>query len=659
MSKAKSAPPYASSRYGELTRSRFFYYVVFIFVMILKLGFFHSQLNARNIDMNFLDYVITFGSLLLVSFWVLWLPLRGRFPSLIILNLLLSSLIYADLVYYRYFQDFITIPVLLQAGQLNSLGDSIASLLKISDLWFFADLSLLAVYGLYMIFRSGRKRSLRSASHHNKKHSNWQRFISGTLAFAIGAALTFGPIEFYNRTWAVGLFNGNWWNLSLYNVTGLLGFHGYDIYRYNKERQNSQANLTDEEMNEVTSFFAKKQQQAAKAVTSDSFGQYKDKNVMIIQVEAFMNFVINKSINDVEITPNFNALMRDSLYFKNFYHQTGQGRTSDADLSTNTSLHPLPTGSVFTRYPDHMYDSLSSILGSNGYHTAAYHAYESSFWNRYTMYNNMGYDEFVSKNDYEMDEAIGWSLGDKSFFRQSIDHLVQVNEDPFYAFMITLTSHHPYSLPASALELDVGQFEGTTFGNYLQSLHYTDAALGQLVERLKQEGLWEDTILMIYGDHDNSLKEKSDYEAFLGRPVSDMEMHQIMNQVPFLVHLPDDDHSGVYLEPAGQMDISPTLLHLLGINTDSYYLMGHDLLNTRNRTIVLRTGAFATRELYYIPSDDYLFEHGNCYEMKSGEKTDINACKAEFDAGKNELAISDRVITYDLISKLRSSTANK
>ncbi|MFD1135536.1 hypothetical protein [Paenibacillus urinalis] len=114
------------------------YYLIFVILMILKLGYFHSQLNARNIDMNFLDYVITFGSLLLVSFWVLWLPQRAAIITLIVLNVLLSALIYADLVYYRYFQDFITIPVLLQAGQLSSLDDSIFSLLRFADLWFFA-----------------------------------------------------------------------------------------------------------------------------------------------------------------------------------------------------------------------------------------------------------------------------------------------------------------------------------------------------------------------------------------------------------------------------------------------------------------------------------------------------------------------------------------
>src|SRR5690606_17937437 len=128
-----------------------------------------------------------------------------------------------------------------------------------------------------------------------------------------------------------------------------------------------------------------------------------------------------KTISGQEITPNFNKLMGESLYFSNFYHQTGQGRTSDADFSSNSSLHPLPTGSVAVRYPHHTFDVLPQILKTQASYTAdAFHAYEGSFWNRNNMYQAMGYDRFYSKKDFQLDEPLGWSLGDKSFFRQSL-----------------------------------------------------------------------------------------------------------------------------------------------------------------------------------------------------------------------------------------------
>ncbi|MEF3352229.1 LTA synthase family protein [Paenibacillus sp. GYB006] len=639
-------------------------YLLFLIIMILKLGYFHDELNARNIDMSRIDYVIAGGSLLIVSFWVLLLPVRIRIITLSLLNLLLTGVIYADLVYYRYFGDFITVPVLLQTGQVGSLGDSIRSLIYSSDLWFFVDLILLAIFGLlYVIHLYRKSRRNRSSLHSVQKQRADQqaslrsRLVSGVLAFVLGTILTVGPIQHSSKTWAAGLFEGNWWNMTLYNVTGLLAFHGYDVYRYNKERMNSRAAISDEDLEETVAYFSEKQEEARKAAQAETFGKYKGKNVIIVQVEAFMNFVIGKEIGGEEITPHFNKLMKESLYFENFYHQTGQGRTSDADFLTNISLHPLPTGSVFVRYPDHEYDSLSSILGSEGYHTAAFHAYESSFWNRYTMYKNMGYDQFINRNNYIMDEAVGWSLGDKSFFKQSVNYITEEqakNPAPFYSFMITLTSHHPYVMPASLQELNTGSLGKTMLADYLQSIHYADAALGELVEQLKKEGLWDDTLLLVYGDHDSSIKEKADYETFLGTSLSDLEMHQIMNQVPLLMHLPDGDKAGIYLEPAGQIDIAPTVLHLLGISTEDNYLMGSDLLSTFKRMTVLRTGAFANSDLVYIPSEDRLFENGSCYEMPAGEQTDIHACKPSYEKSKLELSISDRLITHNLIHKLRA-----
>lgn len=89
------------------------------------------------------------------------------------------------------------------------------------------------------------------------------------------------------------------------------------------------------------------------------------------------------------------------------------------------------------------------------------------------------------------------------------------------------------------------------FGNYLQSVHYVDAALGGMVEDLKNRGLWENTIFMFYGDHDSSIKDQPLYEKFLGRSLNDLDMAQIMNEVPLLVHLPDGAEAGVFEKPSG------------------------------------------------------------------------------------------------------------
>lgn len=662
-------PAYRPGRWRFL-RSLPWEYILFILFMFYKLTVLHGNLHARYIDMNLLDDIIAVGSVMLVSFWVLWLPRRGRIIAFIGLNLLLTTLIFADLVYYRYFGDFITVPVLLQAGQVGELSGSIRTLISLSDLRLVIDFLLGIIAWLILrLYRGGYKRtynsgySVRHEAFSGRKlsttgsrprHDRRSRLLSGLLAFVLGFVLTMGPITFYAKTWAVGLFEGAWWNLSLYNVTGLLGFHYYDASRYVKENVLGKSKPSAKELDTMRERLT----EAALARQGDNatFGAYKGSNVIVVQVEAFMNFMIGKEINGEEITPNFNKLMQESLYYPNYYHQTGQGRTSDADFSSQTSLHPLPSGSVFVRFPGHTFDSLPQLLADQeGYDTAAFHAYEGSFWNRTRMYQELGYDHFYSKKDYVMDESIGWSLGDKSFFHQSLDYMDSLQQ-PFYSFLITLTSHHPYSLPASATDFDSGEFSGTIFGSYLESIHYADAALGQLVEGMKARGLWENTILYIYGDHDNSLTEKADYEQFLGKPMTELDMHQILNQVPLLIHLPDHALTGIDERPSGQLDMTPSLLHLLGIDASNDVMLGNNLFTDALKTdplVVMRSGAFTDGKLYYIPSADHQFENGSCYDLSTRNKTDIEQCRLPHEKAQERLTLSDRIVQQDLIPDLK------
>jgi len=639
-------------QHNKLHLFRYISYPLFIILILCKITLIDHRLNIPYVDLRFLDYIIAIGSIMIVSFWTLWLPRQGHLISLVLLNLLLTAIMYSDLVYYRYFGDFITIPVLLQTGQISSLGESIQSLLHWNDLFFFIDWVIIFTYVIIKLIQRLRRNTSwhihQTRLTHRSSENLLRRIITGVLILVIGLVLTFAPIKYYSETWAKGVFESNWWNITLYNVTGILGFHGYDIYRYAQDHLGPEPTLPEEEMDAIKALFHQKSNQ--RSVQNESFGKYKNSNIVVVQVEAFMNFMIGKSINGEEITPNFNKLMKESMYFSNYYHQTGQGRTSDADFSSHSSLHPLPSGSVFVRYPDHKYDMLPTILKEHGYSPNVFHAYDSSFWNRTIMYNNMGYNRFFSKKDFTIDEPMGWSLSDNSFFKQSLDEMKSIKQ-PFYSFLITLSSHHPYTIPKDKQALDVGEFGDTIFGNYLQSIHYVDDALGKFTEQMKKEGLWDNTILVVYGDHDNSIKDKPYYEQFLGKTLNDLDMEQIMNQVPLLVHLPDGGRGGEYSDPSGQLDMAPSLLHLLGIPTDSYHMLGNNLFVDADRFVVLRSGAFSDNNVFYIPSPDGIFENGRCYDLNTRDKTTVSTCRVGFDQAKLQLRSSDQVIQYDLLSK--------
>ncbi|ANY68514.1 phosphoglycerol transferase [Paenibacillus sp. BIHB 4019] len=648
--------------------------LLFFGVLLLKLYAFDLFIAVPNMKMNVYDVKIAIGTLALCSFWTLLLPLRGRFIALFAMNALFSAILYADLIYYRYFEDLISVPVLLQAGQVEALGGSIATLLEVKDFVLLADIPLLLGYaGLLAWKRRTAKPAAVSvampaatnavaALPQRSKQPHWRakapRLLLSLALLTIGLMVTFGGINDAKRTWAKGLFESNWWNLSLYNVTGALGFHGYDLYRYAALHWLNAEAVSAETTSQVLAWTEQSGQSRAKLERDLSFGAYKGSNIILVQAEAFQNFMIGKSFNGQEITPNINKLVKSSAYFSSFYHQTAQGRTSDADFASNCSLQPLASGSVFIQYAGNEFQCLPQMLHNNGYYTSVFHAYEGSFWNRNTMYANMKYDAFVSKKQYELDEPIGWSLGDKSFFRQSLDQIAE-QPQPFHSFLITLSSHHPYQIPAAEQTLSLGELEGTIMGDYLQAIHYVDEALGELIERLQQEGLWDHTIFAMYGDHDNSISDWSLFETFLGKPLNELEREQIVKQVPLLVHLPDDRYAGTYSSPSGQLDVAPTLLHLLGISSSELAMIGTPLITEsmrqpqqNSKLVVLRNGAFTNGGVYYIPSADGLAEHGTCWNVAEQSPGELAPCLNLRADAQTELSMSDLLVIHNLIPEL-------
>src|SRR5699024_8757707 len=85
------------------------------------------------------------------------------------------------------------------------------------------------------------------------------------------------------------------------------------------------------------------------------FGMAEKKNIILVSLESTQNFVIGRKVNGEEVTPFLNKLIKHSYYFDHFYHQTEQGKTSDAEFLIDNSLYPLPSGSVFVRYPENEY----------------------------------------------------------------------------------------------------------------------------------------------------------------------------------------------------------------------------------------------------------------------------------------------------------------
>lgn len=624
--------------------SQFADYAGFVVLVLLKLYLFgkFAGLVFPHMDM----VKATAGSVLLASFWAVALPRYARFVVLWMLNAVLSLLIFADLVYFRYFGDFITVPVLFQAGQVGALGGSIANLLAWRDLVFWLDLLITAP--LLVLLRQPLRRS--PGLRLRRPAELGIRAALAVIAGLIGLVFVLQPLKAYTDKYGSNLFINNWWNVAVYNVTGLLGFHYFDAKKFVDERLNRKP-LTPEEEAAAREWMERQRQE--RQADDGLYGTQRGNNVLLLQAEAFQNFFIGRTIGGKEITPNLNRLIEEVAYFENFHHQVGQGRTVDAEFVVNSSLYPLYTGSVYREYPDRDYDALPKVLKAEGYSTYVFHVYEKSFWNRQVMYQHYDLDYFYGKGDFAPGEQVGWDLGDEAMLDQMTDILLE-KPQPFYAMAVMLSSHHPFTnIPAKYKVLDVGELEGTLEGNYLHAVHYVDYAVGKLIDRLKREGLWDNTIVALYGDHNAALTQYDKLGELLGFTADELTVIQMDHQVPLFLHMPGAERPGVHSQTVGMIDVAPTLLHLLGIPTDDKFYMGDDLFNKRDKPVVFRYGSFTDGRVFFNASPDGVFENGTCYDLKSRAATDLNVCREGYMETIRQLSVSDDLIQYDLFKKFK------
>ena len=309
-------------------------------------------------------------------------------------------------------------------------------------------------------------------------------------------------------------------------------------------------------------------------------GVAKGKNLILIQTESLNDFVIGAEYNGQELTPNLNAMLEENtFYFDHFYSTTGVGNTSDAEFAALNGLYPNDERECYRLYVDNTFQGLPWILRGEGYGAYAFHGYVKTFWNRDEAYKTQGFQHFYSQEELEMTEVSGFGLTDKEMFRQAVD-ILKEQPQPFFSFMITLTNHIPYELDASLATLELKEAdEDTTFGGYLQTVRYTDEAFGELIQYLKDAGLYEDTMIVIYGDHQGMNMEtpsvKSRMSAFLGKEYNFDEM---LN-VPLLIHIPGLGETETVDTVGGQVDILPTIANLMDVDIGQPFVFGQDLLN--------------------------------------------------------------------------------
>ena len=331
------------------------------------------------------------------------------------------------------------------------------------------------------------------------------------------------------------------------------------------------------------------------------FGLAEGRHLFMIQVESMQNFTVNKSIDGQEITPNLNTLIEESAYFSNVFQQIGAGTTSDAEWMGNTGLYAEGMAPTVNDLNGKEVPSLSRSLKKEGYGSATYHADDVTFWNRDVLYPALGFDEVFTVEEIPDKDQVGYGPSDEVLMDFALGELPrQLNTyERIYSNIVMMTSHTPFILPEDMQHLDLpAEYEGTHVGHYLQSIRYADEQIGKFIDELKDQGLYDESLIVIYGDHSgihgSPLSEEDAVllENFLGHPYSSKERLT----VPLVMAGGGLFTGEEYSRLGGQVDIMPTTLALLGVEHETP-MMGHNLFEYEKNLLAMR---------YYMPGGSFV-----------------------------------------------------
>lgn len=559
-------------------------------------------------------------------------------------------------IYYTNYISYASISFLKTATQVVDVGDAVLhNVMEIKDLVYVLEIPIFVI--LYKILK---KKNLLKNSTNEDKNKNFKNIIINAILVLISFCFTLTPIE-------ISRFSNKYQFAREYIVM----HYGCLVYQFNDLLLTFTSNFEemfgyDEAYKEFRDFYDNK-----KIVNKNEYTDiFKDKNVIVIHAESIQSFAMNLNFNGKEVTPTLNKLAKEGIYFNNFYAVESVGTSSDTEFSFSTSLLPSSAETVFMNYYDRDYVSIQKLIKNNGYNVFSMHGNKCDFWNREQMHMNLGYDKFYCyTNAYDIDETIGLGLSDKSFFKQSVPIIKENSDNKFYATLIMLSNHTPFTDIVNYSDYDLtttyideegnvvkdDYLENTTLGNYIKSVNYADSAINDFINELDENGLLDNTVIVIYGDHDAKIKRK-EFEKYYNhvdgkdllksdpnyKTVDDYE-YEINRKVPFIIWTKDKQYNVVVDKVMSMLDVMPTLGNMLGVYNE--YALGNDIFSIEDNIIVFPDGNWLTNKMYYNYQKDEGRLLNNQESLSSKYIEDYNEYAYKL------ISISNDIIIYNLLGE--------
>lgn len=593
---------------------------------------------------------------------------KNQFKYFLSWLIFFTILTIGNTIYYRFYQSFLSINLIATASMVGQVNDAVFEKINIYQfLYIIGDIIFILIH----------KRLNRTKYYYDveKTENGRKMFFSLLIASFIififlAATVTAADTSRLKKQW---------------NREYIVQKYGLYVYHTNDLIQSIQPHINtlfgyDEAAYKFRNYYACRWEKESK--TNKYTNYFKGKNVIFIHAESIQNFLIDLKINGEYVTPNINKLAHSGMYFDKFYPQISIGTSSDSEFTLNTGLMPSSSGTVFVNYYNRKYYALPNYFNQMGYYTFSAHANNADYWNRKTMYGSLGYQDFYAKDTYIIPDDtndkdwVGLGLSDKSFFKQLTVKLKEIKEtkSPFYGTVITLSNHSPFndlekyddfdvSMPYSYVDengvkqTDVAPYlEGTAMGNYLKSAHYADAALGEFIEELRENGILENTVLFFYGDHEARLSKREFIRLYnydpIERNVKDEEdpsyismdnyNYDLLKNTPFIIWSNEEKFNKKISYTMGMYDVLPTIANMFGFKEK--YALGHDIFSKNEKIVVFPNGNVLTDKVYYSNlNDDYV--------TLSNTRIDSDYIERIKEYALELLEVSNGIVTHDLILK--------
>lgn len=642
-------------------------FLTFLFTCVLNaiLLRFFTMPTLENY-LSFKPILADFGVVLLFGSFSFLFKNKNRFTYLLIVEIIFTLICVINSIYYTFYTSFASASMLSLAQFIAPVGDAVVeNVLQLKDLVYIIGLIIFIAVHIHV-----------KKKHYDRKEDTKLEKRKKTIKGIAVSAIVFTIFTISLTSLEMGRFVKQWNREYIVMRFGIYLYQLNDVFVSLQPKINSIFGY-DQAKKNFEEYFSEKENHEENEYTNI----FEGKNVIVIHGESIQDIAINRTFNGEEVTPTLNRLIREGLFFSNFYSEVSVGTSSDTELTFNTSLMPTKSGTAFVSYFDRTYNSTPKYFKEKGYYTFSMHANNADFWNRRAMHKSLGYDKFYSKETYDVDSEniIGLGLSDKSFFAQSVEKIKKIKEKegtPFYGLLISLTNHTPFSdvEKYDPFDVDIKEtvthddgttetlshpyMEGTKLGNYFKSVHYADAALGEFLSALDEAGLLENTVFILYGDHDARLP-KNDYIRLNNYDTATDDIkdeedptyqeynsyhYELDRKVPLIIWTKDHQVQGVVENTMGMIDAMPTIGNMFGF--ENPYALGHDIFSIKDQNVVVfPNGNWITNKVYYNS------QKGEYMSLKDEEVISKDYIEKNNQYAEKLLDVSNDMIVFDLLNQ--------